>query len=304
MTKWGLLLAAVGVFGMAAASGKILIKQTNYFGLQSSVHISNGVVEAIIVPAVARVMQFRFVGDEDGPFWENTELRGKVAKPYSEQWANFGGDKVWPAPQSDWVRIRNRAWPPPDTFDSLPLLAEMREDYVELVSSTDPHYGIRFRRMIELDKSKPIMTITTEYQKVDGEPINLAIWTITQVKDPELIRIPLKGGGKKAPYVLQIPAPPPDLKVTKEAITLTRDPKANHKIGAYGDRLIWIGKNWTLEISASREKGDYPDQGSSAEVYTNADPLAYVELEMLGPLKQLKEGDKIKHQVTYKLGRR
>jgi hypothetical protein len=50
--------------------------------------------------------------------------------------------------------------------------------------------------------------------------------------------------------------------------------------------------------------GGYPDQGSSAEVYTNPNPLRYVELEMLGPLATLNVGDKIERTNTYTLFRR
>ena len=48
---------------------------------------------------------------------------------------------------------------------------------------------------------------------------------------------------------------------------------------------------------------EYPDEGSSAEVYTNSDPLKYVELEMLGPLQTLKVGDSVSQTNTYTLSR-
>ena len=60
-----------------------------------------------------------------------------------------------------------------------------------------------------------------------------------------------------------------------------------------------------MRIDAVRVPGrDYPDQGSSVEVYTNPDPLAYVELEMLGPLEILQPGDSASFACTYTLSRR
>ena len=54
-----------------------------------------------------------------------------------------------------------------------------------------------------------------------------------------------------------------------------------------------IGKKFALRIDSARIDGrDYPDNGSSAEVYTNPNPLTYVELERLGPLAVMKVGDK------------
>src|SRR6266536_3501346 len=81
------------------------IIHTNYHGWSNSILVSNGRVEAMIVPAIGRVMQFRFAGEEDGPFWENRVLDGRKPEPESKEWGNFGGDKTWPAPQADWWRI-------------------------------------------------------------------------------------------------------------------------------------------------------------------------------------------------------
>ncbi|MGD0831841.1 MAG: hypothetical protein ABR907_12910, partial [Terracidiphilus sp.] len=44
---------------------------------------------------------------------------------------------------------------------------------------------------------------------------------------------------------------------------------------------------------------EYPDGGSVTEVYTNPDPLAYVELETLGPLATLQIGEQIERSAIY-----
>ena len=60
-----------------------------------------------------------------------------------------------------------------------------------------------------------------------------------------------------------------------------------------------------LRVDSSRvPNAEYPDNGSSAEVYTNPDPAKYIELEMLGPLKEMKVGDRIERVNTYTLLRR
>src|SRR5882762_5172496 len=118
------ILASSGVF--AGGSSSITTNEplgflirTNYHGWTNSILVSNGRVEAVIVPQVGRVMQFRFAGDGDGPFWENPALAGTAPHPESKEWGNFGGDKTWPAPQSDWDKITPRAWPPPVGFDAM-----------------------------------------------------------------------------------------------------------------------------------------------------------------------------------------
>ena len=43
----------------------------------------------------------------------------------------------------------------------------------------------------------------------------------------------------------------------------------------------------------------YPDNGSSANCTTNFDPLKYIKLEMLGPMKEVKIGDKIEQAPNF-----
>ena len=152
--------------------------------------MSNGLVEAVIVPSIGRVMQFRFVG-EAGVFWENAALAGKPVNAASNDWGNFGGDKSWPAPQSEWPKITPRAWPPPVAFDSMPCTVKVIGNTVELTTPVDPHYGIRVVRTISLDARQPVMNIKTAYEKVEGDPRKVGIWVITQLPEPVMVYVPL-----------------------------------------------------------------------------------------------------------------
>src|SRR4029453_5362609 len=58
----------------------IQIRVGPYFGWERSFTISNGKVEAVVVPAIGRVMQFRFVG-QASPLWEDPSLRGRAPDP-------------------------------------------------------------------------------------------------------------------------------------------------------------------------------------------------------------------------------
>ncbi len=282
------------------------IIHTNYHGWSNSILVSNGRVEAMIVPAIGRVMQFRFAGEEDGPFWENRVLDGRKPEPESKEWGNFGGDKTWPAPQADWWRITPRAWPPPVAFDSLPVEAKEDGFVVKLISSVDPHYGIRTSREIELDLDRPVMTITTTYEKVSGQPLKVGVWIITQLKDPVAAFASLPDFERfRESYNRQSDELPSHFKIEEGLLSLTRDPKASHKIGTDAGALFWVGQQAVLRIDSPRKiSGDYPDEGCSAEIYTNPDPLAYVELEMLGPLHKMVAGDKITRASSYTLLRR
>jgi len=95
---------------------------------------------------------------------------------------------------------------------------------------------------------------------------------------------------------------PADLKREGRLVSVTRDPKNPTKIGSDAGTLVWMDKDFYLQIDSPRVSGaEYPDQGSSAEIYTNPDPLQYIELETLGPLKTMKVGDKIERTNRYTL---
>ena len=287
------------------SAGSVHVTVGTYHGWPDSIIVSNGEVEAVIVPAVGRVMQFHFIGGGDVLF-ENRDLDGKAPDPASSEWVNFGGDKTWPSPQTDWPKMTKRSWPPPANFDAVAVNASVEKDAVELVSPVDAAYGIRTRRRIELDPHKPVMSITTAYEKVSGNPVKVGVWVITQMADPQrafLVLPPMSAYPEG--YTLLMGKVPQDLRVEDGLLSLTRDHRNESTIGTDGDTLIWMNEKYALRIDAPRLPGaEYPDQGSSTEIYTNEDPLAYIELETEGPLSIMKIGDRIQRTNTYTLSRR
>lgn len=286
-----------------ARNGKITVKRIPYRGWQDALVIGNGTVEAVVVPSINRVMQFRFV-NEEGVFWENDALAGETVDANVSGWKNFGGDKTWVAPQADWQSVTNRKTPTV-TFNAMPAAFTIRNNRIELVSQIDKDYGIRARRFISLDKRKPLMTIETFYEKLNGEPRPVSLWIITQLKDPLGIFVPVPTESIFILGYTKLRGLPPSLKLNNGLLSLTRDPEASHKIGSDSDRMIWVSERYVLLIAAPRVKdADYPDGGSSVEIYTSQDPLAYVELETLSPLKTMRVGDTLSATNTYTLKRR
>src|SRR5688500_19293150 len=127
--------------------------------------MSNWEVEVVIVPEIGRVMQLRFACEQNGPFWENRAMEGKMPNSQSSEWGNFGGDKAWPAPQADWEKMTGRGWPPPAAFDSMPVTAEIKDQLLVLRTPIDKHYGIQDERRIRLHPTKAEMQIETIYHK-------------------------------------------------------------------------------------------------------------------------------------------
>ena len=308
----GIVLAAgVSFFVAPSTNAKVTVTLTNYHGWLEAYQLSNGKAEVVVVPAVGRVMQFGFVGEE-GVFWENRALDGRIVdgRPLqwsSGQWVNFGGDKTWPSPEADWGLLTGRKdWRPPPAFDGIPAEARVDGRTLVLLSPVDSFFGIRTQRRIRLHPSKPEMTITTTYERVSGEPAKVGVWVITQLKEPVGLFAPLPGKSVFTNgYTLLGKNLPPSVKTTNGLVSLLRETKGAYKIGLDADSLLWVGEKHVLRIDAPRLSGvEYPDKGSSTEIYTNPDPLQYIELETLGPQRVMKPGDKIQHRNTYTLKRR
>ena len=272
----------------------------DFHGWKDAVVLDNGTVTAVIVPSLGRVMAFGFKGDVERPFWNNRTMDGKTVDAKSSEWLNFGGDKSWPETQSEWPKVIGRAWPPPSGFDQSPVVVRMHGKDVELLSPMDEHYGIRVRRMISLDPVKPEMTIKTTYEKLKGDPIKTGVWVITQLQSPTRATAATKAGVWKK----QSKDEPFGLDVQPGSISVMRNPTKSTKLGTPGNILIWNGPNLKLEIErVGNEDGEFPDEGSHIEIYTNPDPLPYVELETMGPLRILKVGDSIDATNRYRLSR-
>ena len=278
------------------------VSRVAYHGWSHCHLITNGIVEAVVVPAIGRVMQFRLAGELEGVFWDNRELDGRLHGGTEDKWINFGGDKCWPAPQSSWTDWQGRDWPPPAAFDSSPMTATFDGNGVVLTSSVDPGLGIQVSRRIALDSLRPVMRIRTEFRKIHGPPAKVAVWTISQLREcervamllPEESRIP---GG----YTRLMKGEPENLRFEGRVLSLERNPRANVKIGTDASSLAWIGAGFVVRMDVERLKGEYPDGGCITEVYTNRDPLAYVELETLGPLSEMHVGDCIELTTAYTL---
>ncbi|HEX4946500.1 MAG TPA: hypothetical protein VFZ34_07560 [Blastocatellia bacterium] len=136
--------------------------------------------------------------------------------------------------------------------------------------------------------------------------MKVGVWVITQMNEADAVFVPIpKGTQYPDGYNKQSKELPEHFKVANNLIELKRDPKKSTKIGNDAGSLLWVGQKHMLKIDSPRvPNAEYPDNGSSAEVYTNLDPLKYIELEMLGPLSEMKVGDKITRTNVYTLMRR
>ena len=285
---------------------RISVTVVDYHGWPDSYAISNGNVMAIVVPALNRLMQFKYVEDDMGPLWQNRLLDGHAADPKSKDWLDFGGDKPWPAPQSDWQKTSGRAWPPPAGFDHMPATATVEGDQLVLTSAVDPQYGIRVVRRFKIDPVRAVLSVSTRYQKVSGDPVKVAVWAVTQLREPARAFAAVPSTSKmENGWTSLKPDAAQDAKVAEGVATFTPDPKHETRIGTEGSSLLWMDEGEILRIDGGyRLPGEYPDGGSSVEIGNTPDPHGYLEFGTLGPLVTLTVGEDVERTSVYTLMRR
>lgn len=294
---------ALGAAG--AAWGAVTVKQVRFEGWPNCYQLSNGTVEVVIVPQIGRIMRYGYVGDKN-MIWVNPAMKGKLADPAqaAKEWPNFGGDKLWPAPQSRWD------WPPDATLDSAPQTVEiLPNQHLKMTGQASAISGLRFTREIALDETGTGVTLTNTMTNTIDKAIHWGVWEITQVDDPDVVRLPLNRGGKFAAgyYTFKDSDPPSGrLTLVGDEAHLKRDKEKSVKIGVDSPQG-WIRSEKggrIFEVSAAYETGKkYPDDGCGQEVYTNPDPLKYIEMELLGPMQTLAPGASCSFTTHWRLSR-
>ena len=264
-------------------------------------------------------MSFQFVGHpETSPVFINKDWVGKtVADADPLTWATFGGDKLWPSPQSEWANHNVRAWPPDQAFDGDPEVAQVVPGGVRLCTPDSTAFAARATRTITMRPGQPRLYIAQTLIKDadaketrDGFPVG--IWSITQTRGDGTVFMPLSMSGKYPAGYLSMsspdaPATAPYFTAQAGLLRITRDPRTAHKVGTdapagwiaslYGGTVLF-SEHYPYQTGAA-----YPDGGLPAETYTNGGDTAYIEMELLGPLAPLAHGGKIAHDIYWQLQR-
>src|SRR2546427_542239 len=128
----------------------------NYLGW-TVVRLANGILELLVVPEIGgRVIQLR-VGGLD-LLYVNPRHAGRVYRPeennFNAGWKNYGGSKVWPAPQG-WSSDAEWPGPPDPVLDGGAYSCRILDDKSEsaavlLESPADAYTGLTFARELRI----------------------------------------------------------------------------------------------------------------------------------------------------------
>ena len=285
------------------------ISQTRFFE-RDAFKLSDGKTEAIVVPAIGRIMSYGKVG---GPnlLWNSPTSAG-----IDWGWKNYGGDKNWLAPQAWWSVWHSKGnWPPDPAFDGLPHSAQVLSGgKLEMTSPLSPATGIRFIRTMSF-ASNGEFVVQQRAVKERGARVKGSIWNITQIVPGEAMFLPTRGNSvykNNFHFLSKNPMAQPfeNLKPT----LLRIEPKnsgGGWKIGADADvsSIASVKDGVAFVQKSAKPAGEYPDgadngAGFPVELYINGGGQAetyYAELELLSPLRDFGVGTGWTHTMRWSL---
>lgn len=272
--------------------------------------LQDGVVEIHVAPQIGRVMHFSRV-KEPNLFW---------TFPSDEplnigSFINYGGDKLWPWSQDAW------GWPPPAAIDCGPYQQKPEPiggsvQQTRLEGPVDPDTGLQGQRVsiLQRDASGPTGIVHNTYTLTRKAPptsvkaaSQIAAWSIVQVPPVQDV------------YVRLMPNPPaiPTTQMSKRLVTTQPAGKnwvkinpnfTGAKIGLAGDAVAArIGDRVFLIQRIADNDSPKLEKQVAAQIYFHSGdkgvPTAqtYVELELIGPTKELEVGQSATLQTSWQI---
>ena len=143
--------------------------------------VSNRWLQLIFVPQNGgRLMQVIFAGHTY--LFVNPKFAGQYFPPSSNQWFNYGGDKLWLLPEGN---NDEQHWAgDSDLLDDGPFafrkLSEGQSCEIELAGPSDPQTGIQFIRTIQLDADSPRIRFHASMKNITGHSLEWSMQSVSQ----------------------------------------------------------------------------------------------------------------------------
>ena len=152
-----------------------------------AIRLSNGLISLVIVPQIGgRAIQLT-LGEQE-LFFVNPALAGKVLteaeeNPSTGQW-NYGGDKVWPAPEG-WLSDEQWSSIPDYDLDGKPATATVvtnnsHEVALRVTGPAVPRTGVQFERTYHVYAGTTRIRIEQTMRNRSHRQIRWSIWHLVQ----------------------------------------------------------------------------------------------------------------------------
>lgn len=239
--------------------------------------VSNVEVEAVVVPSIARIMRF---GRPHGPnaLWTSPDAERFPAGG----WINWGGDKIWFWPQTDWPRdASGNGWPPPQ--DGFAASVEPTSDGLAWTLRGLPLFpAVEIHRSIHLPARGTRMRVQTRSLGAGASP---RPWSVTQIPCPASVNVgSLRGGGA---WISMSDPPTSAPERDNESWLLKPDPRCGSKYGFAAAELSadTPAGRFTISTEQSSQAEDGAQVCFDAAKPGNRPPDTdrYAELEFAAP---------------------
>lgn len=295
-------------------------KRSNYnswgTGWDSVYVMSNNLTTVAIVPVIGgRIMQYD-LGTHAFMYF-NDAMKGTTSNLGGQMW---GGMRQLASPQSDFTGN----WPPPPTLDSRAYTASITQNSIDsssvylesqIEAADGANFnGLRFKRTITMYKNSSHVRVNmTMVNANNAAQMNHGIWDITEVTggtsgvtyDTMIwVYVPLNPsstmGAGRGYAQLQLTDTTQWIKNAAPGVLGIKYRYVEAKMGA-DSKAGWLcnvdrrnGYAYAKRFSYVTG-GNYPDSSSSVEVYTYKSSSSYscIEVEVMGPMVTLANGDSI-----------
>lgn len=271
------LLSSGGALPPGTEKAFVNIEETRHREF-SAIKLSSPYIELELLPEINRIMSLRALPDGENLLWESRSTR-------YYPWINYGGSKVWPAPQSSWRYI----WPPRRDIEQKGGLCEIGKDGSLLLKTPLARSsGVRFERKIELFPDRPGLRLTETIINESSLARKLSAWEVSQIKPKGLIILPLS---KKSEMKMDYGTVPPHAMLS--SFLFIRDDMYKRKLSIrseYGISAYFY--KGTLLVRRELNvpvKGNYPDGDGNVEIFCGN---GYIEMEGMGEIRALKPGER------------
>ena len=275
--------------------GSCLAEWTEYNGFEA-MRLANDLVTLWAVPGIGgRILQAEC--DGHGYLWVNRALRGPL-QPSDDgaldfnAWLNYGGEKIWPAPQGP---DDGEHWqgPPDPALDGARYRGQIVSSgpgevraHMESPRGNDK-WGIQFSRQIVLRPDETRVSIRTTMRNIVERPVRWSIWQVAQLDaagpeapgyNAELVGYALsrRRSGTRGGYRALFGDPGNPAWSADNASRLV-SARFNYQVGKLG---IDSEAGWAVTVDGRARKAlaqvftgfpgaEYPDHGSSVAFWVN-----------------------------------
>jgi hypothetical protein len=277
------------------------IEYSSFAGWEKNLRFSNRLVEAIItLEAGPRIISFKPL-EGRSVFKLVSEEAGKSEEG---EWKIRGGHRLWTAPE-DFGQANSLCY----ALDNSTVEHEIVDEFTARVSNVIQRPSrLRREMIVKLGQTTPKITVQHRIAHEGGGPLEVAPWGLTVMAAGGFAVLPQPALGTHPEDYLPNRAivawPFTDLSderfyLGRSLISLRQTDRSPFKIGlrhAEGWAGYVLGDHLFLKSVPFIEGENYPDFGSNFETFTNA---AFLELETLGPLKRLSEGEALTHTESW-----